>query len=488
MEVRRDTASHRRPSTSVIGSRHGIAVDMPFKNDSESGNPLPQSGTEKGAIMDGFAPLDSMVETVDNADGPHDKLSELLRQREAHLGKALSIAHGKPLHITHGIGQYLFASDGTRYLDLVNNVSHVGHSNPRVTEACAKQMGLLNTNTRYVYDGLTEYLGRIADTLPDSLSVGFLVNSGSEANELAVRIARAHTGAHDMVVVEGAYHGHTGMLIDLSPYKFRGKGGKGKPEPWVHVVPIPDTYRGGDRDYAAELGEIVSDAGPIAGFLVESMLSCAGQVPLPQGYLADAFEHVRAAGGLCIADEVQVGFGRVGTHMWAFEEHEVVPDIVVMGKPMGNGHPMAAVFTTLEIASSFEEMEFFSTFGGNPVSCAIGMAVMDVIAEEDLMNRAHVLGERFKTGLNSLMQEHELIGDVRGRGLFIGVEMVKDRSTLEPAAMEALEIVGAMRDQGVLLSTDGPLHNVIKIKPPMVLNHDDVDRTLSKLEICLSAM
>ena len=412
---------------------------------------------------------------------PQDKLEKLLRQREEHLGKALSIAHGKPLHITHGSMQYLYASDGTRYLDLVNNVSHVGHSNPRVTEACTRQMSLLNTNTRYVYDGLTEYLGRIANTLPEPLSVGFLVNSGSEANELAVRIARAHTGAHDMVVVEGAYHGHTGMLIDLSPYKFRGKGGKGEPEPWVHVVPIPDTYRGGDRDYAAELGEVVSEAGSIAGFLVESMLSCAGQVPLPQGYLADAFEHVRDAGGLCIADEVQVGFGRVGTHMWAFEEHEVVPDIVVMGKPMGNGHPMAAVFTTPEIASSFEEMEFFSTFGGNPVSCAIGMAVMDCIKQDGLMQSAAELGERFKDGLKELQVKHDIIGDVRGRGLFLGFELVKDRETKEPAAEEAARIVDMMRDRGVLLSTDGPHHNVIKIKPPMVLSKEDVDMTLHLL-------
>ena len=257
-------------------------------------------------------------------------LDELLRQREAHLGKALSIAHGKPLHITHGRMQYLYAADGTRYLDLVNNVCHVGHSNPRVVEAGQRQMALLNTNTRYVYDGLTKYLARLAATLPEPLSVGFLVNSGSEANELAVRIARAHTGAHDMVVVEGAYHGHTGMLIDLSPYKFRGPGGKGESEPWVHVVPIPDTYRGGERDYAAEMGEVVSDAAPIAGFLVESMLSCAGQIPLPPGYLTAVFEHVRAAGGLCIADEVQVGFGRVGSHMWAFEEHGVVPDICLL--------------------------------------------------------------------------------------------------------------------------------------------------------------
>jgi len=416
---------------------------------------------------------------------PQDKLEVLLRQREAHLGKALSIAHGKPLHITHGSMQYLYASDGTRYLDLVNNVSHVGHSNPGVTEACSRQMSLLNTNTRYVYDGLTEYLGRIAETLPEPLSIGFLVNSGSEANELAVRIARAHTGAHDMVVVEGAYHGHTGMLIDLSPYKFRGKGGKGEAEPWVHVVPIPDTYRGGDRDYAAELGEIVSGAGPIAGFLVESMLSCAGQVPLPEGYLAQAFEHVRAAGGLCIADEVQVGFGRVGTHMWAFEEHGVVPDIVVMGKPMGNGHPMAAVFTTPEIASSFEDMEFFSTFGGNPVSCAIGMAVMDCIEQDGLMERASVLGEQFMTGLKDMQAKHDIIGDVRGRGLFLGFELVKDRETKEPAADEAARIVDLMRDRGVLLSTDGPQHNVIKIKPPLVLTKEDIKTTITQLDSVL---
>ncbi|HJM23781.1 MAG TPA: aminotransferase class III-fold pyridoxal phosphate-dependent enzyme, partial [Candidatus Thalassarchaeum sp.] len=372
---------------------------------------------------------------------PPPQLDELLKQREAHLGKALSIAHGKPLHITHGRMQYLFAADGTRYLDLVNNVCHVGHSNPKVVEAGQRQMALLNTNTRYVYDGLSEYLARLAASLPEELSVGFLVNSGSEANELAVRIARAHTGAHDMVVVEGAYHGHTGMLIDLSPYKFRGPGGKGEPESWVHVVPIPDSYRGGERDYAAELGEIVADAGPIAGFLVESMLSCAGQIPLPPDYLPAAFEHVRAAGGLCIADEVQVGFGRVGTHMWAFEEHEVVPDIVVMGKPMGNGHPMAAVFTTPEIAASFEEMEFFSTFGGNPVSCAVGMAVLDTIEQDGLMQRATELGGHFKAGLRELQERHPIIGDVRGRGLFLGFELVRDRETQEPATNEAAIIV-----------------------------------------------
>ena len=417
---------------------------------------------------------------------PIPQLDDLLEQRDAHVSKALSLGHGSPLHITRGLMQYLYSASGEQYLDLVNNVCHVGHSNPRVVEAGARQMALLNTNTRYVYKGLTEYLGRLAATLPEPLSVGFLVNSGSEANELAVRIARAHTGAHDMVVVEGAYHGHTGMLIGLSPYKFRGPGGAGEPEPWVHVAPIPDAYRRGGRDHAAELGDIVAGAGPIAGFLVEPMLSCAGQVPLPGGYLAAAFEHVRAAGGLCIADEVQVGFGRVGSHMWAFEEHGVVPDIVVMGKPMGNGHPMAAVFTTPEIAASFEGMEFFSTFGGNPVSCAIGTAVLDVIEEEGLMQRATELGERFTTGLRELQGRHPIIGDVRGRGLFLGFELVRDQDTLEPAAEEAERVINEMRDRGVLLSTDGPLHNVIKIKPPMVLTEDDVDTALDHLDEVLS--
>ena len=415
-------------------------------------------------------------------------LDALLEARNRHISQALSIAHGKPLHIVKGEMQYLHASDGTRYLDLVNNVSHVGHCNPHVVEAGQRQMAMLNTNSRYVYSGLTEYLSRIAGTLPGGLSVGFMVNSGSEANELAVRLARSHTGNHDMAVIEGAYHGHTGMLIDLSPYKFRGPGGKGEPEPWVHVIPIPDAYRRPDSKFNEEVRIGLSEAGRVAGLLIEPILSCAGQVPLPEGYLKEAASAVRDIGGLLIADEVQVGFGRVGTHMWAFQESGVVPDIVVMGKPIGNGHPMAAVFTTPDIASSFGGMEFFSTFGGNPVSCAIGMAVLDVIDGEGLMERASELGIRFRVGLESLKESHETIGDVRGRGLFLGIELVRDRATLEPAKMEASAVIDSMRERGVLLSTDGPLHNVIKIKPPMVLNEEDVDKTLSKLDLCLSGI
>jgi len=414
------------------------------------------------------------------------ELDELLEARNKHISKSLSLAHGTPLHIVRGEMQYLHSADGTLYLDLVNNVCHVGHCHPHVVAAGQAQMALLNTNSRYVYPGLANYISRLTSTMPDSLSVGFLVNSGSEANELAVRLARAHTRARDMIVVEGAYHGHTEMLTELSPYKFMGPGGKGEREPWIHVLPIPDAFRGGQRDFAAEAARAIEEAGPVAGLLIETMLSCAGQVPLPAGYLSGVAEGVRAAGGLYIADEVQVGFGRVGSDMWAFEEHGVVPDIVVLGKPMGNGHPMGAVLTTPEIAASLGEMEFFSTFGGNPVSCAIGTAVLDVIEQEGLMQRAAALGARLLTGLHELQGRHEAIGDVRGRGLFLGIEMVRDRATLEPAAEVAAALVDAMREQGVLLSTDGPLHNVIKVKPPMVLSEDDIDGTLAKIDNFLS--
>ena len=414
------------------------------------------------------------------------EIDELIEARNRHISTSLSLAHGTPLHIVRGEMQYLHAADGTRFLDLVNNVSHVGHCNPYVVDAGQRQMELLNTNSRYLYGNLTDYLSRISETLPEGICVGFLVNSGSEANELAVRLARAYTGLYDMAVVDGAYHGHTGMLIDLSPYKFRGPGGRGSPEPWVHVLPIPDSYRRGGEDFSTEAEAALEGADGVAGLLIETMLSCAGQVPLPEGYLTTASEAVRKKGGLLIADEVQVGFGRVGSHMWAFEESRVVPDILVMGKPMGNGHPMGAVFTTKDIASSFGSMEFFSTFGGNPVSCAIGAAVLDVIESENLMGAACSLGERFLKGLQSLKESHEIVGDVRGRGLFLGFELVNDRTTMEPAAGAAEALVDSMRKHGILLSTDGPLHNVIKIKPPMVLSEDDVDDALAKLDNALT--
>ncbi|MCH2140419.1 MAG: aminotransferase class III-fold pyridoxal phosphate-dependent enzyme [Phycisphaerales bacterium] len=399
--------------------------------------------------------------------GACEETASLVERRRAHLPGVLSLSYASPLHIVQGRGQYLSAADGRVYLDLVNNVCHVGHCHPQVVRSLSEQAGALNTNTRYLHENVLAYTERLTGTLPDGLDVCFLVNSGSEANELALRLARAATGRHDVMVIDGAYHGSTGTCIEMSPYKFKGPGGAGKSE-WVHVVPAPDTYRRGvsGEGLAGEVSEVIqaaaADGRSIAGFFAEPLLSCGGQIPLPAGYLAEAFAHVRAAGGVCIADEVQVGFGRVGEAMWGFELQGVVPDIVVMGKPIGNGHPLGAVVCTRAIADAFDcGMEFFSTFGGNPVSCACGLAVLDVIEEKGLQDRAQKLGQHFLKGLRSLKKRHEIIGDVRGSGLFLGIELVRNHETLEPADSEATEIVNAMRQRGVLLSTDGPLHNVI---------------------------
>ena len=421
----------------------------------------------------------------------------VLAERRHHLGPSLSIAYRRPLEIVRGWMEFLYDQDGRRYLDAVNNVPHVGHAHPVVVRAGQRQMAVLNTNTRYLHELVVRYAERLWATLPSPLSVCYFVNSGSEANELAIRLARAYTGRRDLVVVEGAYHGNTSTLIDVSPYKHDGPGGTGAPG-WVTKVPLPDTYRGryraddpraGER-YAALVAEAVTrirgrGAQP-AGFLSESVLSSAGQIVLPDGFLTAAYGHVRRAGGVCIADEVQVGFGRVGTHFWAFETQDVVPDIVTLGKPIGNGHPLGAVITTPDIAAAFANgMEYFNTFGGNPVSCAIGLAVLDVIADEGLQANARRVGKHLLSRLRDLATRRPLIGDVRGLGLFLGVELVRDRTTLEPAGEEASYVANRMRERGVLLSTDGPFHNVLKIKPPLVFTMQDADQLVATLDQAL---
>ena len=394
---------------------------------------------------------------------------DLLSARRRSIGPSLSLSYDTPLHITRGLKQFLYDSTGRAYLDCVNNVAHVGHCHPRVTRAATEQMALLNTNTRYLHGKLTEYAERLTATLPEPLRVVYFVCSGSEANELALRLARAHTGRNGVMVVDAAYHGNTNALVEISPYKFNGPGGRGCP-PHVQVLPMPDPYRG-----IADWGLV--PRADIGALICESALGCGGQIILPEGYLAKAFAAVRAAGGVAIADEVQTGFGRAGTHFWMFETQGVVPDIVTMGKPIGNGHPMGAVVTTPEIAASFANgMEYFNTFGGNPVSCAVGLAVLDIIREEGLRENARTTGEYLMAGLREL--KDPLIGDVRGRGLFIGIELVRDRGTKEPAAAEAPALVNRMKDRGVLLSTDGPYHNVIKIKPPIVFSPADADLLL----------
>ncbi len=427
-------------------------------------------------------------------------IDRLLEARKQLLGANLSLAYDQPLEMVRGVGQYLYDSQDRPYLDLVNNVAHVGHCHPRVVAAGAEQMAQLNTNTRYLHETVLEYSRRLCATLPDPLEVCFFVCSGSEANELAIRLARTHTGRQGLVVLDSAYHGHTGALIGASPYKFSGPGGAGRPADHIHVAPMPDGYRGPHRGagpetgaaYAADLEKAIADMDePLAGFLCEPILGCGGQIVPPEGFLNGAYDAVRRAGGVCIADEVQAGFGRVGTHFWSFEAvggPDLVPDIVVLGKSIGNGHPMGAVVTTREIAASFDNgMEFFSTCGGNPVSAAIGLAVLDVIQDEGLQERALQLGQLLRDGLEELKSRHDLIGDVRGRGLFAGIELVRDRQTLEPAAEEAKAIVEELKESGILLSTDGPFHNVLKIKPPMVVDEEDVGFLVRGLERLLVA-
>ncbi len=421
-------------------------------------------------------------------------IESILQARREHLGRSLSVSYRNPLKIVRGFRQYLYDDEGRRYLDAVNNVAHVGHSHPRVVQAIRTQAAILNTNTRYLHENVVQYAERLSATLPDPLRVCFFVNSGSEANDLALRLARAHTGRKGVVVVDGAYHGNLTSLIEISPYKFDGPGGSGAP-PHVQKVATPDVYRGlfkGDAEagtkYARLVEAAIREAGAAVGaFICESVLSCAGQIVLPPGYLDAAYRHIRAVGGVCIADEVQVGLGRVGTHFWAFETQSVVPDIVTAGKSIGNAHPLAAVVTTAEIAGSFANgMEYFNTFGGNPVSCAAGLAVLDVIEQEGLQARALQIGARLRIGLEGLRSRHPLVGDVRGLGLFIGIEFVHDRQTLEPAAAEAAYVVERMKEHGILVSTDGPLHNVIKIKPPLVFSEANADFLMATMDKILS--
>jgi len=420
---------------------------------------------------------------------------EILAARRRAIGRNVSLGYHRPVHIVRGAMQYLFDETGRRYLDGYNNVPHVGHCHPRIVDAAEHQMRALNTNTRYLHENPVRYAERLAATLPAPLRVCYFVSSGSEANELALRLARAHTRRRDLIVLDAAYHGNTTTLIDISPYKFNGPGGAGKP-PWVHVVPVPDVYRGQtpsaatDADAVARtLDQMRASGAGVCGFIAESCPSVAGQLMLPPGYLDAVYRHVRAAGGVCIADEVQTAYGRIGTHFYAFEEQGVVPDIVVLGKPIGNGHPIGAVVTTAEIAASFDNgMEFFSTFGGNTVSCAVGLAVLDVVEDEKLQAHAQQVGAHLLSRLRPLVEESPLVGDVRGSGLFIGVELVRDRKTLEPAATEASDVVNRLRDEGILIGTDGPHHNVLKIRPPMPFTIDDADVFASTLASVLAGI
>lgn len=394
--------------------------------------------------------------------------------------------------LVRGWRHHLFDEWGRPYLDAYNNVPHVGHAHPRLAEIAADQMHRVNTNTRYLHKIQTEFAETLLNKFPKEFEVCYFVNSGSEANELALRLARAHSKKTGMITPDHGYFGNTTGALQISAYKFNKPNGIGQSD-WVELVDVADDYRGAfrrdDPDRAIKYADLIDGAVSrlqakglgIGGFIAETFPSVGGQIIPPKGYLQRVYEKIRACGGVCIADEVQTGLGRLGSHYFGFEYQEALPDIVVLGKPIGNGHPIGAVATTRAIADSFDNgIEYFSTFGGSTLSCRIGKAVLDIVDDEGLKQNAHKMGNRLLDGLHHLQNIYPAIGDVRGMGLFIGVELI------HPDGSEATElcayIKNRMRDHRILMGSEGPKDNILKIRPPLTIEADDVDMILHTMK------
>ncbi|RLD84181.1 MAG: aminotransferase class III [Bacteroidetes bacterium] len=419
-----------------------------------------------------------------------DPNNEDIEKRWNHLSKVFSLSYPKPIKMEKAAFQYMYDNQGNTFLDTRNNIPHVGHNHPRVVAAGQRKMAQLNTNTRYLYDEITEYSEKLLAKFPKQLKKVFFVNSGSAASDLAIRLALTHTQKPKIAVMEYGYHGNTQVSINISHYKFAGKGGKGTPDN-ILVNTVPDTLRGkytdeqtAGKQYADDfIKSAEHNTGMIAAFITEPIVSAAGQVPMPKNYLNEVYDFIRSQGGVCISDEVQTGFGRIGTHFWAYQSYDVVPDIVVLGKPIGNGHPLAAVVCTDEIANSFNNgMEFFSSFGGNPVSCAIGNEVLKVIEDEKLMQNALEVGNYMIEGFKNLQKKYNCIAAIRGSGLSLGIDFVKKQKTKEHDTRLANKIVNELKINNILIGTDGPFDNVLKIKPPLCFTKKNTDELLGEIE------
>jgi 4-aminobutyrate aminotransferase-like enzyme/Ser/Thr protein kinase RdoA (MazF antagonist) len=425
-------------------------------------------------------------------------IDDLIDRRRRLLGAAISpLSYDHPIHMVKANGAWMFDAEGHAYLDAYNNVPVVGHGHPHVTDAISRQARTLNTNTRYAHGSILELAERLIATLPDGLDTALFVNSGSEANDLAWRLATSVTGGGGGLVTEFAYHGVTAVVADLSPETWR----EGAAPQHVATVPAPDGFRGPFRAnepgwearYAHQVDSAVETLeargiGPAAMF-VDPAFTSDGIFAPSAAYLRDAIERWRDAGGLFVADEVQTGFGRPGSHLWGFQVHELVPDIVTLGKPMGNGYPVAAVITRADIVDRFaKQSEWFSTFGGNPVACEAALAVLDVLDDEALPSHATEIGIRLRARLAAIAERHGCVGDVRSLGLLIGVDLVADRSTRQPAADLASRVVNEMRERGVLIGTTGRHGNVLKIRPPLVISPEEADLLVERLDDVLGSL
>ncbi|KHJ45983.1 aminotransferase, class III [Trichuris suis] len=436
----------------------------------------------------------------------------VVAERKEWIGSAVTVFYrDNPLMIVRAERQYLYDESGKRYLDCISNVQHVGHSHPLVGQAVAKQILLSTCNNRFLHPLMTIYAQRLAKSLPSDLNTFFYCNSGalspsegrSEANDLALRIAKDYTGGTEVIVVEHAYHGHLTSMIDISPYKFNGKGGSGKPD----HAPCPDVYRGkwrlpteklDDKESLTKMGakyalevkmlcdQIASKGRRLAAFFMEALISCGGQVFPPEGYLRDVIDYVHEAGGLVIVDEVQTGFGRAGSVFWAYQSHcpDSAPDMITMGKPMGNGYPVAAVVTRRPVADEFGHgMEYFNTYGGNPVSCAAALAVLNVLEEEQLQENARNVGAYLLERLRWLQGRHSsVVGHVRALGLFAGIDLVTNLESRLPATQLAAKVVSEMRKKQVCISSEGPHGNILKFKPPICFTKTNVDEMIKALD------
>lgn len=437
------------------------------------------------------------IDDIKVAFKPFDK-STLLEKRNSNFTRNLSLSYDEPVLLLRGWRHHLFDEWGRPYLDAYNNVPHVGHAHPRIRDTATDQLARMNSNTRYLHPAPQVFAEKLLSKLPDQFQVCFFVNSGSEANELALRLARAATGAKGMVTPDHGYHGNTTGAMDISAYKFNASEGTGKPD-WVELVEVADDYLGSydrqDPDRAEKYANQVATAisrltargHGLAGFIAETFPSVGGQIIPPKGYLKRVYEHIRAAGGVCIADEVQTGLGRLGDYYFGFEHQDATPDIVVLGKPIGNGHPIGAVITTRHIADKFAEgPEFFSTFGGSNLSARIGAEVLQIVDDEGLQENARAMGNRLLRGLKGLQSRHPTIGDVRGIGLFVGVDLVENPETKHPGTGIARYVKNRLRENRILVGTEGPHDNILKIRPPLTIEADDIDMILTVLDEILS--
>ncbi|WP_022954572.1 aspartate aminotransferase family protein [Leucothrix mucor] len=419
----------------------------------------------------------------------------LLKRRVQRLGPNVSTFYEEPVHLVKGEGAWVWDKAGRRYLDCYNNVAHVGHCHPKVVEAICQQANTLNTHTRYLHEGILDYADRLTATFAEPFSSVIMTCSGSEANDIALRMAQAVTGKTGIIATDHTYHGNTESVSRLSRTNPPIGGGADR----VAYVPAPDSYRplGGEAGMAhahafasaveEKIAELESSGVGFSGMILCPYFANEGFPDLPMGWLAPTVEVIRKAGGVIIADEVQPGFGRTGTHMWAHQRMGFTPDIITLGKPMGNGHPVAGLVTSPEILATFRNsFRYFNTFGGNPVSCAAAMATLKVVQEEQLMENARDVGEYARQGLSQLAQKYDCIGDVRGSGLFFGAEMVLDKASKAPATEFTQRVVNGMRQQGVLINKLGIHYNVLKVRPPMVFGRAEADVFLQTLDAVLA--